>query len=253
MSSRHKSLIIVLATIGVGLFSTILIGQGAEPSTGYMYEYAKDSVVRLHNFKGGGTGFAVEIKNQRFIVSNAHVCEAAVPNRAGGLPGLTAANQAKRISQFVRVIRVDSVHDLCILEGMNDLKPLPVAEEKIETDAVIYAVGHGRNPNTGSLLLTSKKGKVVGEESFQMPIQHPTCQGRGLVLILDPNYGPICLKTFDSIEMTTDIQPGNSGSPLLDVRGLVVGVAFARGPDTSSGVPLAHLQRILGLKKKLSK
>lgn len=39
------------------------------------------------------------------------------------------------------------------------------------------------------------------------------------------------------IRMTADVQPGNSGGPLLDVNGMVVGVVFAQ--DTRNGLNLA--------------
>ncbi len=109
----------------------------------------------------------------------------------------------------VKVGSVSYVNDLAILRIDGSIEDsLEIGPTAVEGQAV-FAVGY---PEGGAWALTSGEvyDIVEGKEYSE--------QGK-------------------VIRMTADVQPGNSGGPLLDVNGMVVGVVFAQ--DAGSDLNLA--------------
>jgi S1-C subfamily serine protease len=57
----------------------------------------------------------------------------------------------------------------------------------------------------------------------------------------------LCATPYMAFEITATIHPGNSGSPLLNADGEVIGVIFAGSPFQSAAVPIEYLERFISV------
>lgn len=165
---------------------------------------------------GGGTGFEVVAPSGKtYTLTNAHVCNGEATN----------AELSYQRTIPLHVIEIAKTTDLCLLEGITGHAGLrvsvlaPVAGDSVD----IYGFGE-------LLPLTHTSGQWVGK------IDHgPMAM---LTLLSFPNF-------VNPIEYTTaTILPGNSGSPVLNARGEIIGVAFASGPDINERALIIGLQDI---------
>jgi S1-C subfamily serine protease len=139
---------------------------------------------------GGTTGTAWPISS-RYVVTNSHVV-------AEGSQVTLVSSQGQEIPASA-VLR-DKVNDIIILEvkGSQALPPaLPLAQSQAKLGASVFTIGFPRVDFMGRAPKLSI-GVISGESGLRD----------------DP----------ESIQTTVPIQPGNSGGPLLNKRGEVVGV-----------------------------
>ena len=150
-----------------------------------------------------GTGFAVSPTR---IVTNAHVVrEAAMDDelRIGIVP--SDGDDAS----YARIIRTMPGKDLALLEITGDLRlpALSIAGVRERDGAEVVSVGYPMNVDRA-------QGLEIGD-IFQ---PQPTVNSRGYISGQRPS------RQFDSILHTAPIARGNSGGPLLDQCGRVLGV-----------------------------
>ncbi len=168
-----------------------------------------------------GTGFAVSRSGH--IVSNYHVVE--------GCQRVKLHHEGKVFP--AKVIEFDPQNDLAVLKA--EFAPsaiLPLSDKQPELLQPIYAAGYpfGRAISTGV--------KVT----------------RGIVSSLKG-----IANNFSQIQIDAALQPGNSGGPILDDRGNVVGVAVAKldlkktlknfgviPENTNFGIKASVVRNILG-------
>lgn len=144
---------------------------------------------------GSGTGFFVDA--QGHLLTNAHVVEGCVEVGLMQEDGVLPS----------RVLRVDPVADLALLE--TDLAGGPHAvfrSTAVEIGEPAYAVGF---PLLGVLSTINMTNGIISSLS-----------------------GPSDLDGV--IQTTAPIHPGNSGGPLVDEGGSVIGVVVATGDPTST-------------------
>ncbi len=144
-----------------------------------------------------GSGF---VAAPGLVVTNAHVV-AGVDTPVVELPGGRATEG--------RIVLFDAVDDLAVI-SIGDLAatPLPLADPAAPgTQAAVQGYPHG-GP------FTSISAGVLSVASVPVPD------------IYDASAAPREIYALDA-----DVQPGNSGGPLLTGDGEVVGVVFARGAD----------------------
>jgi len=139
-----------------------------------------------------GTGFFVDARG--FILTNAHVvrgCHEAVVRSSDGQ------------TSSVAVVAADSLNDLALLRPLRPLSVRRVAEfaPNLKRGQDAFAFGY---PYAGTL--ASSGSFTEGRVS--------SMAGAG------DNSG--------RFQMTTPVQPGNSGGPVLDAQGGVIGVTVAR-------------------------
>lgn len=147
----------------------------------------RPAAVTVGGARGHGSGVFV---TPTLILTNQHVVGAntRMPVTLAGGRQLTA-----------RVLRRDRRRDVALLHVETDgHQPLPIRKEPVEAADTVYAVGTPLDPD---LAATVTRGTVSGFRESE----------RGLRLI----------------QADADIQGGNSGGPLLDARGNVVGLAVA--------------------------
>ncbi len=163
---------------------------------------------------GHGTGFAV---TPTLIVTNAHVIEPLMSDERLRLGVVPAQG---RTGYFARVTRIASNVDLALIE-LTEKASLPVSTlytGRVEDGADVYAVGYPANVDDA--LGQGLNGLV----SPQAPVK-----SRGQV------SGGRSSTQFDTLLHTAAIGAGNSGGPLLDSCGRVVGVnSFGTISDNGS-------------------
>lgn len=166
----------------------------------------QDSVVRLSGFAEqcaqtqNGTG--VVVAKDR-ILTNAHV--------VAGVEEPIVETQDRQVFPG-RVVHIDPARDLAVVAV--DGADLPVAR-------------HGADLEDGAAALAL--GFPAGGPYEATPAQ---VQARGELLISDI-YGRED-STVDIYQLNADIEPGNSGGPLVTEDGTVAGLVFARAPGSST-------------------
>jgi S1-C subfamily serine protease len=165
----------------------------------------------------GGTGFQVEDPSGKsFIVTNAHVCHVFAPNNAV----IIKTEQGKFF--FRHILQVSDLFDLCVIDSIEGMPSLKLAK-KLDMHQHISILGH---PLLQPLKITS--GKVDGSE-----------------IIITTEDGLTPSGSFVAMRTGAESKPGNSGSPVIDDNGYVVGVLFAGNGVESCFVPLEDLKNFL--------
>ena len=159
-------------------------------SNGNIYTRQPDSVPEnkvIRKTKSSGTGFF--ISNDGYLLTNAHV-----------------VNDAEKISVLIKnetipatLVKIDSVNDIALLKIKHQTKALPlITNKRVKRGTEVSVVGY---PNI----------QIQGNE------QKVTF---GYVNAL---YG--AQNDIRFIQISAPIQPGNSGSPVLNMGGEVIGIA----------------------------
>lgn len=232
----------------IALAGTIMFGAISAPElhNHYLrYEVGESVVQVLHPEKfGGGTGFVVEGKSgKKYIMTNRHVCEAAVDD--------TVRLKGKDFTRFAKVLYRDDVHDLCLISarGLEDLDAISIGSD-LNIGDYLYVVGH-----PGLRKLTTSVGEYIGHEPVELLFdveKREQCPGR--VIELNPfqqlfmGVEFVCLRSYDSLATSAVIYGGNSGSPVVNKWGNLIGVAFAGNTQQERDnyiVPLSYIKRVL--------
>lgn len=227
-----------------GVFG-LLFGTGVLNNIHNQYlRYLSTWTVMITNQAGnsGATGFVVKGKSgTKYIMTNAHVCSLADN-------GMLYANY--RGDRFqVQVFKKYQFNDLCALTSHRPLGLAVTVASSVTNGENTWVIGHP---------LLEPKSSAIGELSGSVFIQIMTganpkpgeCDG--------PTYkrestegtffgffgiSEVCIRTVEAQASTMSIMPGNSGSPVTNLYGNVVAVAFAANESggRSYHVPLSDL------------
>jgi S1-C subfamily serine protease len=205
-------------------------------------------IFRITNVKGnsGGTGFLVKAPSGRpYVLTNGHVCSLKDES------GRVYVRDAEGTVYYSLLIEVSKEHDLCLINTPIEGGGFTLAKNSVDGQRM-YVLGH---PQLEPQTLT--KGNLAGvmpvtiATGFNVKVEE--CSGPGFELI-DP--GPlgqifgienVCLRTLEANPMTAVILPGNSGSPVIDQVGNIIGVVFAGNEAGTRGyiVPLSYVKKFL--------
>mgnify|MGYP000109031399 CR=1 FL=1 len=233
---------ILAATVGAAL--AMLLTMVYIPSLLEKEIVKKPSVFKIiHMTKdgqpaGSGTAFATHDSYGNVVfITNAHVC----------------ASKKKMWTwwrgQYYehKVLKEKKDRDLCMLRAPHYATPLEVADEVVMGERV-RALGFpwGLFPNISH-------GELKVEHDVTIPTDLPTkqCKEQGHRSIFTL-FGPKCLMVIPMYATTTEGAPGNSGSPVLNEDGKIVGVISVmnnRGPAWLSAIMLRDLKEFLKVKK----
>ncbi|MFH1438210.1 MAG: serine protease [Pseudomonadota bacterium] len=187
---------------------------------------AQDNVFLIGSEAAGyqGTAFLIDYKRERYLVSNFHVISL--------LRNIFIETEKKVAYKELKVLAVDRQHDVAVLEAStlpSSLKGLPYTLE-FQTSQKIYIVGY---PDMRSKENHLNFGTgVVSDASYMAPFY----MGKG---------------EAKNIQLTAPINPGNSGSPVLNERAEVIGVVswrFSAKADIQGGnyaVPFQYVTTLM--------
>jgi len=178
-----------------------------------LLERVRPSIVRVHGRRAAGAS-GVAWRHDA-VVTNHHVVARAEP-------ALSVVSADGRVHP-ARVLDASRRLDLALLEVAGaDLVPAPIAQSaRLRVGELVFAVGH---PWGQAWVVTA--GVVSGLGALRVP-------GRA--------------RTLECIRSDVRLAPGNSGGPLLDARGEVVGLnAMVIGGDLAVAIPSDCVRRWLG-------
>jgi putative serine protease PepD len=211
-----------LVAVGVGALldsdsepatATVTATGGSSPaagglSAGDVYRRAASAVVEIQTGNASGTGFVLDAEGH--LVTNAHVVDDAQTVEVAFAEG--AKEQG-------RVIATDRSTDLAVLQvdlAGHDVDPLQLdssADVKVGDD--VYAIG---NPFGLERSFTAGIVSAVNRQ------------------IQSPNGFTI----DDAIQTDAPVNQGNSGGPLLDAAGNVIGVVSQIASETGGNVGIGY-------------
>jgi S1-C subfamily serine protease len=155
---------------------------------------------------GGGSGALIE--NGKYLVSNAHVIDVAHDGDASlsdctrivvGLSDESGRNTSEYVD--ATLVSADHIRDLGIAkldkQVTGDRKSFQIRDKSLQLEEKIRVFGF---PVIGGDSLTVTSGIISGLDNSS---------------------------TFPFFKSTADISPGNSGGPVVDSKGLLVGIATA--------------------------
>ncbi|MEM0058003.1 MAG: trypsin-like peptidase domain-containing protein [Candidatus Bathyarchaeia archaeon] len=176
-----------------------------------IYNLSRNSVVLVVAGSKSGSGFVYRVggNGKGYIITNNHVIEGSENNLK-----VTFFIDGKPVQVSAAVKGKDIYSDLAVLEVYNlpaEAKPLPVGDStKLLVGEPVYAIG---NPFglEGSMTagIVSQLGRVLRLSDLGVP---------------EP-WGAYSI--VDIIQFDAAVNPGNSGGPLLNSLGQVIGVTFA--------------------------
>jgi S1-C subfamily serine protease len=160
---------------------------------------------------GQGSGFV--LNKEGLILTNNHVIEGS---QRGGSVEVTLSDKHQ---YKAAVVTVDRGHDLALLKiDAPNLVPVTLAE--------------------------TSTGLIVGQRVYAIgnPFGLSGTMTRGIISAIRSVRGPDNNLIEDAIQTDASVNPGNSGGPLLNSRGEVIGITTmiaSNGADQSSGIGFA--------------
>jgi serine protease Do len=169
--------------------------------------------------QGVGTGFIV--RSDGVIVTNCHVVEHA--------SRITVSTSAQDPAQYqARVIGGDCEHDLAVLKvSASNLPTVTLGDsDALRLGQRVVALGYALALEGGPTVTSG----IVSSLDRTIQAQDPGC---------DPTTCPNGSRTYsDVIQTDAAINHGNSGGPLVNMRGQVVGINTA-GDDSAENIGFA--------------
>lgn len=245
--------IIVLAILGVNavLFRPdIMVRDWLTPDVGplrgskFIKMYGKKIVILTTPSpdNGGGTGFAVKAPSGiTYTITNNHVCEIAEN-------GKMRAVWDNGRSVIIDVLETDKQHDICILDGLPLTEGMEVSMQELQVGDPAFVIGHPLlMPNTFAEGLVRDRTNMVvimGQGDAR------ECKALGLKHRTVPGWlgeQDVCYEEYDAFDTSINGYPGNSGSPVFNFQGQIVGLIFAGNNFTNqlSYVPLEYLHDLI--------
>ena len=166
------------------------------------------SVIRILNlgvdeFNGSGTGFF--INDRGYILTNAHVVE-----NASKLVVLKKSKDGVLEKKFASLVAISEPHDLAAIKvSFNQSDYLSFSRSKLQKGDNVRSIGFpgGADSSADSISESTLTQGIIGR------IFRSSWMEEG--------------KKLDIVQHSASISPGNSGGPLIDFCGRVVGVNTA--------------------------
>lgn len=194
--------------------------------------------------EGTGTGFHVKAPSGiTYILTNNHICEGAFEEKVL----VQEEGTGREIPR--RVIQKFKNHDLCLVEALPGHTSALKVAKSLEYGEDVVLIGH---PNGRPLVI--QNGEYLGNKIIRMANPNieseEDCNGEweeSLMSILAFGRPAVCIEQFNSSQISSITYPGNSGSPVVNKWGRVIGVLFAGNGIVNDGytVPLQAIKTFL--------
>lgn len=200
-------------------------------------KFTEKSIVKVTNIQGnsGGTGWVTRSEGKNVIVTNDHVCGVEF----GGYVRIT---QDDGTPSLKRILKRSFVRDLCVVEGV-DAPALKLARKPAKRFDPVKVLGHpGLRPTAPATGVFTGNGIVpIG---FDVK-PDGTCPPEAVAE--NSLFGSYCVLYMELGYTTVPIMPGNSGSPITNTDGEVIGVINSADSRGNQGmfVPLEYLRDML--------
>lgn len=233
----HLAKKVSLKFISTVLLLSVIVFSGSIRDT-YYRESVGDNVVRIYSMEktGAGTGFHVKLKSGEIaILTNKHVCDMGNPKNKM----VIIEKDGEEIPR--RILERYPHHDLCLVEAITGHTGfIDIANSESEGEDLVI-IGH-----PGARDLTLSHGENIGKKVIHLATQverEEDCKGQ----IEFSFFGPVCMEAFKSTSISAIAYGGNSGSPVINKYGNVIGVLFAgsQQPTDSYMVPLQYVKDFL--------
>ena len=246
---NHTRLLLKIFGIGFLVLSLGYLGiKSPEIHTAFIRSTVGSKVVTIRGKRGGGTGFHVQARSGKiYILTNAHICAL----QESGNVNVRLEGSSRYIPR--RVIEVFAKHDLCLVEPVVGVGGVGLSNG-VGFGEVIGLIGH---PRLTPLTLT--KGQFLGYTNIELlekkNVTQSECNGR-FIEISDPllqlliGAKSFCFRTLNAGHISNTTYPGNSGSPVVNFYGNLVGVLFAgnsRAITEGYIVPIKFIKEFLEL------
>lgn len=243
-----------MSVVLVAISIVILVLAAPQMHGDYIVSKVGSQVVKLlnpKNHKSGGTGFSVVAPSGRlYTLTNGHVCELGEKEKEmhGAVPG------TERFYRL-RILDISNTTDLCLLEAMPGYSGVDLARYS-DLGEEVAAIGHPQ-----LMPLTISRGRLIQDQTidvvFKINTSKEECQGDNFKFIdmqgtpLEVIFGVknICVRSVKSTFTNIISYPGNSGSPVVNFWGNLVGVVFAGDTNThfSFIIPLVDIKEFLSI------
>ena len=160
---------------------------------------------------GSGSGFVFKtVGNKSYIMTNDHICS----NSHDKILIQNTESQYSETGMTAEIIRTDPEKDLCIIATANSLKPIRIDDSKevfLGQDLMIIGAPGGFYPHISKVIVSDKEfeKKIISSIFSEMKLD------------------------YDTYLVSGDVFYGQSGSPILNDKGHVVGILFAKLGDNS--------------------
>jgi serine protease Do len=184
--------------------------------------FTQDQLGNPQQGQGVGTGFVV--RSDGVIVTNCHVVE--------GASKITVSSSDEHPKEYdARLIGADCEHDLAVLKiQANGLATVPLGNsDDLQLGQRVVAIGYALALDGGPTVTTG----IVSSLDRTIQAQDPQCT------VCSTNASGVAFRTYDNVIQTdAAINHGNSGGPLVDMQGRVVGINSA-GDDAAENIGFA--------------
>jgi predicted Zn finger-like uncharacterized protein len=177
--------------------------------------------------KASGTGFFGCAEARNIILTNAHVVGMLAPDsrRPQKIEVFVNSGEANEFTLGATVLGVDRSSDLAVLDIGNPDKPLP--------EPLVVKAASGLSELDQVYVFGFPFGEKLGKEITIRPSSVSALRKKGGVL--------------DKVQVNGGMDPGNSGGPVVDNSGAVVGVAVSGipGRQINFAIPGERVHTIL--------
>jgi serine protease Do len=184
--------------------------------------YRADPLGNAEQGKGVGTGFVVRADG--VIVTNCHVVQ--------GASRITVSTSDEEPTRYgARVIGGDCEHDLAVLKVRAEgLTTVPLgASDDLRLGQQVVAIGYALALEGGPTVTAG----IVSSLDRTIDVSDPECS------VCPEDRSGIPFRTYaDVVQTDAAINHGNSGGPLVDMEGRVVGINSA-GSDNAENIGFA--------------